>query len=249
MTRSENHTKKNVFTMKNSLIVIGIILLLVIAYVVGINHAQSNEALNKTEKVEAKKPVIKVENKEAVSAETTKTDETVAPVQQKEEVKATPVPEPKVISLPPVKKTPVTPKETAYNSYYNDRFGFGIQYPKGMTLAQPPDNGDGQRFFNDELVITAYGGNTNIINTDESAATYYQEDLNRISEEIAYKKLGNDWYVISYEKDGLIIYKKFFFRGSIFNTFEIKYPANKKEKYDPIVTHIVKTFIMGDGYQ
>ncbi len=129
-----------------------------------------------------------------------------------------------------------------YRSYVNNRFGFSMQYPDGLTMDSPPTNGDGARFYNAEFEVTAYGGHTNIVNNGETIQTYYQEAINSISGPIAYQKLTDDWYVISYEENGQIFYNKFFFGQEIFNAFSISYPASTQEKYGPVTTHIAKTF-------
>ena len=129
-----------------------------------------------------------------------------------------------------------------YQSYVNGRFGFTMQYPEGLTMDPPPTNGDGARFYNSEFELTAYAGHTNIVSEGETVQTYYQQDLNSISGPIAYQKLKDNWYVISYEENGKIFYKKFFFGQDVFNTFIISYPASKQEKYGPITTHIAKTY-------
>lgn len=107
----------------------------------------------------------------------------------------------------------------------------------------PPANGDGAKFYNGKFDITAYGGNTNIVNDGETIEKYYQEDIDSISAKIAYKRLTKDWYAISYEENGRITYKKFFFGESVFNAFIISYPANEQEKYGSITTHISNAFI------
>ncbi|MBA9028484.1 hypothetical protein [Peribacillus huizhouensis] len=133
-------------------------------------------------------------------------------------------------------------KTFKYRSYANDRFGFSMQYPDDLTMDTPPSNGDGARFYNAEFEVTAYGGHTNIVNEGETIETYYQEELNSISGQIAYQKLTDDWYVVSYEENGQIFYEKFFFGPTVFNKFIISYPTNKQDKYDPVTTHIAKTF-------
>ncbi len=129
-----------------------------------------------------------------------------------------------------------------YRPYANDRFGFSMQYPEGLTMDTPPSNGDGARFYNAEFEVTAYGGHTNIVSEGETIETYYQEELNSIPGQIAYQKLTDDWYVVSYEDNGQIFYNKFFFGQEVFNKFIISYPANKQDKYEPVTAHIAKTF-------
>ena len=107
----------------------------------------------------------------------------------------------------------------------------------------PPTNGDGARFYNEEFEITAYASHTNVINDGETIEMYFEDDLKSITEEIAYQRITEDWYVISYEENGKIIYKKFYFNDQVGTTFIISYPASKQEKYGPITSHIADTFV------
>ncbi|TDB53146.1 MULTISPECIES: hypothetical protein [Bacillaceae] len=139
---------------------------------------------------------------------------------------------------------PVTtkkPQSPGYTEYVNSRYGFSIQYPSEFETQPPPTNGDGAVFYSDEVKITAYAGHTNIIQPNETVMTYYDEELNQISN-IAYKRQKDNWYVISYVENGMIVYKKFFFGDVVSNTFIITYPAEKKAEYDALVNHVVKTF-------
>jgi hypothetical protein len=139
-------------------------------------------------------------------------------------------------------KEQISEEKVTYKTYTNGRFDFSLQYPTGLTMAPPPTNGDGTNFYNEEMDIKAYGGHTNIVQQGETIETYYQQDINNIPGEIAYQKVTEDWYVLSYKENGNIIYKKFFFGDSVFNTLVITYPANTQDKYGPITTHISQTF-------
>ncbi|MFV8826417.1 hypothetical protein [Alkalihalobacterium sp. APHAB7] len=141
------------------------------------------------------------------------------------------------------KKEEAKKKQVSYQVYQNARFGFSIQYPSDLTMAPPPTNGDGARFYNNELEIVAFGGHTNIIDSGETIETYYYQDIVNISAPIGYQRLTDDWYVISYNENGTTVYKKFFFDDSTFNSFIISYPASKQEQYGPITDHIASTFI------
>ncbi len=130
-----------------------------------------------------------------------------------------------------------------YNTYTNERFGFTFEYPSDFVMDEPPTNGDGITVHNNELNVTAYGGHTNVVNEGETIETYYEEDLSSINAEISYQQIKDNWYVLSYKEGNEIVYKKFFFGDSTFNTFIITYPVEKQEVYEPIVTHISDSFV------
>ncbi|MCA0992745.1 hypothetical protein [Pseudalkalibacillus hwajinpoensis] len=146
------------------------------------------------------------------------------------------------------KEKPIKPKEESveveevrtYDTYTNERFGFSIQYPTDLTVGSPPANGDGLNFYNEELEITVFGSHNSM---DESIESIYQQAINNIEVPIAYDRLADHWFVLSYVKNGLIIYEKFFYGDNVFNRFIITYPENKQDVYGPVTTHISDTFI------
>ncbi|PLS17482.1 hypothetical protein CVD28_13120 [Bacillus sp. M6-12] len=133
-------------------------------------------------------------------------------------------------------------KKMAYSSYTNGRFGFSMQYPTGLAMDPPPTNGDGARFYNEDFEVTAFAGHSNVISEGETIESYYQDDINSIPVEIAYKRLAKDWYVLSYKENGRIYYKKVYFGQVAFNTFIISYSESMQETYGPVTEHIAKTF-------
>ena len=56
--------------------------------------------------------------------------------------------------------------------------------------------------------MVAYGSHINIIEQNETIETYYNRALGDVSGPVAYKRLGNDWYAISYTSGSNIVYKK-----------------------------------------
>lgn len=131
-------------------------------------------------------------------------------------------------------------EDWTYDTYTNERFGFSIQYPSVLTVGSPPTNGDGLNFYNDELELTVFGSHNSM---DESIESIYQQAITNIEVPIAYDRLADHWFVLSYVENGRIIYEKFFYGDNVFNRFIITYPENKQEVYGPVTTHISDTFI------
>ncbi|WP_409291332.1 hypothetical protein [Peribacillus sp. SCS-37] len=149
-------------------------------------------------------------------------------------------------------KKPETPQEKApqeeykgkffYSPYTNSRFGFTVEVPATFTAGPAPDNNDGREFYSGDAVITAYGSHINIIEDNETIETYYNRALDNLTVPASYQKLGTDWYVVSYMDGSNIVYEKAVIGEDIISHLTITYPSRAKAFYDPMVTHVSKTF-------
>jgi len=152
--------------------------------------------------------------------------------------KANDSPEEKNEENPPSEQT----DSFTYKTYTNSRFGFTVEYPATFTEDTPPSNNDGRKFYNEEATIIASGSHINIIEENETIETYYNRKIESVSSPIAYQRLGDDWYVISYTEGDQIFYLKSIIGDDIISNLSISYPANKKDYYDPMVTRIADNF-------
>ncbi|MBM7602880.1 ribosomal protein L22 [Metabacillus crassostreae] len=141
---------------------------------------------------------------------------------------------------PVEKEKNIKEKELPYKQYSNDRFGFSFKVPSSLSMAPPPTNGDGVTFFNEEFEVTAFGAHIN--EEDKTVEDFYHEEINSVSVPIAYQKITEDWYVLSYEENGVITYKKNFFGNGIMNSLILTYPVDTQTKYNEIVTYITESF-------
>lgn len=139
-----------------------------------------------------------------------------------------------------------------YETYYNDRFGFLIDYPSFMTLDPPPTNSDGQIFRHGNVEMRAYG------RFDMTEDDITKEEIVKREFEASKKKtdtntlLKDNYYVVSgVDKDGMIYYMKRILHtkaATVWYTYLITYPADEKEFYDPIIKHCLESFdITVDG--
>ncbi|OBU88223.1 hypothetical protein [Chromobacterium subtsugae] len=139
-----------------------------------------------------------------------------------------------------------------YLNYANVRFPFSIPYPKGLLIpGEEPDNGDGLAFTSPDgqTVMTASGINNA---NDDTLQSEYRDDLKRPSEsgqprKVAFKTIKKDWFVISGTEGDKIFYQKTYLVDDQFMTFDIRYPASQRAKWDPIVAHISKQFKVTPG--
>ena len=72
----------------------------------------------------------------------------------------------------------------------------------------------------------------------------YMEDINNLNAVPSYKYLGDNFYVLSWEKNGDTYYGKVVVGGNSgsINSFTMKYPSKDEKTYDPIVERIYKSF-------
>lgn len=142
--------------------------------------------------------------------------------------------------------------EEAYESYVNERFGFSVEYPSSFEADYMPDNNDGIEVHDDSAVIIASGSHAGITEDDstfikdaESIKVFYDKALSDLEEEgysISYKKLDDDWYVISYFDGTNNVYEKSIMDDDFIANLSIEYPADLQEDYGPMVERVSDTF-------
>jgi len=133
-----------------------------------------------------------------------------------------------------------------YVEYYNNRFGFSFLYPNTFNTAEAPTNGDGQEFTSQDgqFYLISFGGNDNSFDY-KSIKERYSEDL-LLYDEITYKKLFSDYYVLSGINKGEIFYIKKYVGEACINIIEMRYPIINKNDFNDIVTTISKSFKSGN---
>lgn len=130
-----------------------------------------------------------------------------------------------------------------YYQYINGRFAFLINFPIELSTVMQARNNDGAIFSTpDKQVQLSVWGSHN--NQRDSINDVYRERI-RQNENIAYKICGDDWYVISWAKNGKIYFEKGFISDEYRNVFTLIYPEDMKEKFDSVTTVIEESFIPG----
>ncbi|WP_428909761.1 hypothetical protein [Niallia sp. Krafla_26] len=133
----------------------------------------------------------------------------------------------------------------AFKTYNNARFGFSVEYPTSFTMGEPPTNDDGRSFTNGEFTMVAYGSHINTVEDNETIEDYYHRALASSPSPIAYQRLGDNWYIVSYIDGFNIHYEKAMINNDVIYTLQMKYPTGQKDKYDKIVTRISNSFKAG----
>ncbi|WP_156644826.1 hypothetical protein [Lentibacillus sp. JNUCC-1] len=132
-----------------------------------------------------------------------------------------------------------------YKTYQNPRFGFAIEYPSSFEADYMPDNGDGIEVHDESAVIIASGshmgyGGTPISDLDAIKPIYEDElaDLKADNHSIGYKKLADDWYVLSYVDGDNIVYKKSLMADDYIVKLSIEYPEDRQDDYESVVERV-----------
>lgn len=136
-------------------------------------------------------------------------------------------------------------KTLEYDTYYNARYGFAVDYPREYFIFLP------EAPAQDGRVIETRDGEARIIfsaiyNATESTLKEEFQDAQR-GKNIAYKHLGKDFYVVSYKEyiDGQekIIYKKVRYdeKFETYMTLYFEYTEKYANFMKPILEKMVKT--------
>lgn len=141
---------------------------------------------------------------------------------------------------------------TEFLTYYNERFGFHVDYPSQVLFPQgESDNGDGQVFSskNSENTLRVYRDYQNLL--DPEINFTIQEAYNIYSKSnspeypkrtVTYKKLGKRYFVVSGYDNGKIFYQKTILSNEILATCVLTYKESEREFYDKISERIFKSF-------
>ena len=125
-----------------------------------------------------------------------------------------------------------------WGTYSNPRFGATADYLADLfTVKDPPsENGNGQIFrtADGRAELDIYGTN----NIDgERPEVYVPRHVNL--DDVAYKKIGSDFYAVSGTRGETIYYERCNFpNDDVLNCFYISYPAAEKTDWDAIVARI-----------
>jgi hypothetical protein len=157
----------------------------------------------------------------------------------------------KLLLLLPLLFTASFPKQMPgkyFDTYCNARFGYCINYPVFLIPKAESENGDGRVFVNKEgvTVVTVYGTLNQDANGNPIALKrQYELDVQRLSQSkavITYQKLGQNFYVVSGQKNKKIFYRKMIGKGDAYCYAILEYNRMEKNIYDSVSVAIFKSF-------
>lgn len=128
--------------------------------------------------------------------------------------------------------------DSNYFQYYNSRFGVSGYVPSNFYLAYLPANGDGCIFKDGQGGELTISGSHNTMN--ETVYDAYRRAVRYHNP--SYHVAGDNWYVISYEQDGYIYYKKTYINSRYEKTMYYKYPSYNSDHYEAYLPTLVSHF-------
>jgi hypothetical protein len=147
---------------------------------------------------------------------------------------------------------PVTAVADGWRTYHNERYATMIDYPDFFKAGPPPANKDGLAFKSIDGAEFSVFASYNALDFDLAGFRDFIVKNLDAGEVVTYQARGDDWFVISGTtgSDGVFYERHLLSHGKqMTEGFVISYPARLKQKYDPIVTRMSKSFRAGAGFQ
>jgi len=143
----------------------------------------------------------------------------------------------------------VCSQTNTYDCYTNHKYGYVVAWPKNILKAMgESDAGDGQVFAapdgTSKLVSWAVFNNVQ----QQSLAAAYAQALQEPGQQITYKFLGKNFFVVSGSKDGNIFYRKTLLAHGIQASFELSYAASLKSQFDPLTSDLARAFSIDPAF-
>jgi hypothetical protein len=138
----------------------------------------------------------------------------------------------------------VQPAAAEPRTYVNERFGTSVTFPAEIFVdhEEPPANGDGLTFISrDGASLAVFGMYNSLDDTPASLADRLSTD-NGPSYKLTYRRVGDDWIVLSGRDEGLVFYDRYeFSRDDIIHGMSLRYPVDLKLRYDRLASEIAAT--------
>lgn len=137
-----------------------------------------------------------------------------------------------------------------YSIYWNERFGYRVEYPSAILFPQPEsENKDGRVFTNNrgETVLTVYGSYpVQQDNVADGLKVAFEKELHESdidkSHVITYKKLGKLFYVVTGRQSNKIFYHKTIIKEDALAYAILQYDEKDKDYYQVVSERIFISF-------
>lgn len=121
-------------------------------------------------------------------------------------------------------------------TYRNARFGTSLTFPAEIFSNQleAPANGDGLTWLSDDGASLAVYASTNALMLSPGQFAD-QASQGQGEFEVTYRRVADDWVVLSGYEEGNIFYYRFEFGSDdVIHAMLLKYPPTLRDKYDPL---------------
>lgn len=139
------------------------------------------------------------------------------------------------------KSSNTTQMTSDYSVYENNIFNYSLEYPnKNFKVISETNDGMSLKSYDSRASINYYI----IENTlNDTIKSIYETNIDYVGSEISYKKLGEDFYVLSYVKDGYIKYVKVIYnkKNNTFIQLRFEYAQDYKDIMTSIVERMTKS--------
>ena len=139
-----------------------------------------------------------------------------------------------------------------WRTYHNDRYGTTIDYPGFFKPGTPPEADDGLKFTSADGAEFSVFASYNALGFDLAGFQDFIKENLAAGAVVTYRAHGDDWFVISgTQESDRIFYERHLLShgGEMTEGLVMTYPAALKQKYDPIVARMAKSFRPGKGFQ
>lgn len=136
--------------------------------------------------------------------------------------------------------------------YVNDRYGYQLDLPDGFGPVREADNGDGgvSRSSDGQSQLSVWGANL-LLDPLSGDVAQRIEGMQQEEWEITYRKVTGRWASWSGERNGRIFYSRAILlcHEDQAGYFQLEYPAERREEFDPVVSRLVKSLSKADCAQ
>ena len=137
----------------------------------------------------------------------------------------------------------------APSRYVNARYGYAIDLPTGFGPVHEADNSDGgmSKAADGQSQLSLWGENL-LLDPLSADVQGRIDSATQEGWEISYRKVTDRWASWSGERDGRIFYARALLlcHDDQAGFFQLEYPSEKRDEFDPVVNGLVKSFARTD---
>lgn len=132
-----------------------------------------------------------------------------------------------------------------YESYYNERYDYGVDYPDFLIPQGESENQDGQTFLSDKGKMIVYRTFKAITGENPPVESAFEEDL-EFSENVTEKQLFDNYYFVKGKKDENTFYKQYtILANDDYFVIYFEYSIDDEKLFECISQYVSESFNVG----